>query len=292
MATPTTTPSYEEIIKKIQFEEIVKQIQDLPTLPVIVMEILDSIDKEDVDISVLAKKVSYDQALTAKTLRFANSSFYGTPSKVTTIHQAISILGMQSVRNLITVAAMTGCFPQGECKGFDFKAFWRHSIATALCSELIARHLRINQEFAFTAGLLHDIGRLVLVTRFPKEYEGALNHRAANDGYLLDSEREVLGIDHVIAGHALAQHWNFSMVLQAAIVEHHNPQDIAKRSLASIIHVADAITHALDLSGLDDDLVPPISHEAWKSLGMDEKTCMRIFKQTELQFAGVSRLLA
>ncbi|MGZ3237534.1 MAG: HDOD domain-containing protein [Burkholderiaceae bacterium] len=292
MATPTTTPSYEEIVKKIQFEEIVKQIQDLPTLPVIVMEILDSIDKEDVDISVLAKKVSYDQALTAKTLRFANSSFYGTPSKVTTIHQAISILGMQSVRNLITVAAITGCFPQGECKGFDFKAFWRHSIATALCSELIARHLRINQEFAFTAGLLHDIGRLVLVTRFPKEYENALKHRAAHDGYLLDSERAALGVDHVIAGHALAQHWNFSIVLQAAIVEHHDPQETGSRSLASIVHVADAITHALDLSGLDDDLVPPISHEAWKNLGLDEKACMRIFKQTELQFAGVSRLLA
>lgn len=292
MATSPTTPSFEEIVKKIQFEEIIKQVQDLPTLPVIVMEILNSIDKEDVDISLLAKKVSYDQALTAKTLRFANSSFYGTPSKVTTIHQAISILGMQSVRNLITVAAMTGCFPQGECKGFDFKAFWRHSIATALCAELLARHLRINQEFAFTAGLLHDIGRLVLVTRFPKLYESALKHRATHDAYLLDSERAVLGIDHVVAGHALAQHWNFSVPLQSAIAQHHDPQDCGSRSLAAIVHVADAITHALDLSGLDDDLVSPISLEAWESLGLDEKACMRIFKQTESQFAGVSRLLA
>jgi putative nucleotidyltransferase with HDIG domain len=290
MAMPT--PSYQEIVKKIQFEEIVKQVQDLPTLPVIVMEILDNLDKEDVDISVLAKKVSYDQALTAKTLRFANSSFYGTSSKATTIHQAISILGMQSVRNLITVAAMTGCFPHGECKGFDFKAFWRHSIATALCAELIAKHLRINQEFAFTAGLLHDIGRLVLVTRFPKEYENALKHHTEHDGYLLDSERAVLGIDHVIAGHALAQHWNFSTTLQTAIVEHHAPQEAGNRSLAAIVHIADAITHALDLSGLDDDLVPSVSVDAWKGLGLDEKTCMRIFKQTELQFEGVSRLLA
>jgi putative nucleotidyltransferase with HDIG domain len=199
---------------------------------------------------------------------------------------------MQSVRNLITVAAMTGCFPHGECKGFDFKAFWRHSIATALCAELLAKQMRIDQEFAFTAGLLHDIGRLVLVTRFPKDYEAALKHRAAHDGYLLDSERALLGIDHVIAGHALAQHWNFSTVLQDAIVGHHDPEKAGNRSLAAVVHIADAITHALDISMIEDDLVPPISIDAWKALGMDEKTCMRIFKQTEAQFEGVSRLLA
>lgn len=292
MTTPVTPPSFEEIVKKIQFEEIVKHVQDLPTLPAIVMEILNTIDQDDVDISVLAKKVSYDQALTAKTLRFANSSFYGTQARATTIQQAISILGMQSVRNLIMVAAMTGCFPQGGCKGFDFKAFWRHSIATALSAELLARQLRIDQESAFTAGLLHDIGRLVLVTKFPAEYEYALKHRAQHDGYLLDSERAVLGIDHVIAGHALAQHWNFSSPLQSAIAGHHAPEESGNRSLAAVVHIADAITHALDLSGLDDDLVPPISPDAWKGLGIDEKNCMRIFKQTEEQFEGVSRLLA
>jgi putative nucleotidyltransferase with HDIG domain len=292
MTTPITSPSFEDIIKKIQFEEVVKQVQDLPTLPAIVMEILNSIDAEDLDISVLAKKVSFDQALTAKTLRFANSSFYGTPSKVTTIHQAINVLGVQSVRNLITVAAMTGCFPQSQCEGFDFKAFWRHSIATALCAELLARQLHVNQEFAFTAGLLHDIGRLVLVTRFPLDYQKALQHRKQHDGYLLDSERAILGVDHVMAGHALAQHWNFSDILLRAIIGHHDSQETSSRSLASIIHVADAITHALDLSQIEEDLVPPLSMDAWKSLGMDEKTCMRIFKQTELKFAGVSRLLA
>lgn len=292
MTTAGSAPSFDEIIKKIQFDEIVKQLQDLPTLPVIVMELLNSIDEEDADISVLAKKVSSDQALTAKTLRFANSSFYGTPSKVTTIQQAISLLGVQSMRNLITVAAMSGCFPRSQCAGFDFKAFWRHSIATALCAELIAKQLRINQEYAFTAGLLHDIGRLVIVTRFPKEYEAVLAYRAKHDSYLLEAERAVLGVDHVMAGHALARHWNFSEVLQAAIAGHHAPDAPEGPSLAAIIQVADAITHALDLSGVEDDLVPPLSLQAWKSLGMDEKTCMQVLRQTMLQFAGASLLLA
>lgn len=292
MTTPTTSPSFDEIIKKIQFSEIVKQVQDLPTLPVIVMELLNSIDEEDADIRVLAKKVSYDQALTAKTLRFANSSFYGTPSKVTTIEQAISLLGVQSMRNLITVAAMTGCFPASQCAGFDFKAFWRHSISTALCAELLAKQLRIHQEYAFTAGLLHDIGRLVLVTRFPKEYEVVLAHRAAQDCYMQEAELAVLGVDHVIAGHALAQHWNFSEVLQSAIAGHHNPDTQEEKSLAAIVHIADAMTHALDFSGIADDLVPPVSMTAWKNLGMDEKTCMLLLERTVEKFAGASLILA
>ena len=107
MTTPQTGtfPSYDQIVRKIHVDEMVKQVQDLPSLPAIVMELLNSIDEEDLDISVLADKVALDQSLTAKTLRFANSSLYGTSAKVTTIQQAITVLGVQSVRNLITAAA-------------------------------------------------------------------------------------------------------------------------------------------------------------------------------------------
>lgn len=170
------------------------------------MELLDSIDRDDVDITILAKKVSHDQALTAKTLHFANSSFYGTQFKVTTIQQAITPLGVQNLRNLIAAAAVTGCFPESRCPGFDHKAYWRHCVGTAVCAKVLARHLHVNQDYAYTAGLLHHIGRLVLVTRFTQAYECVLAYRALHDCYLLVAERALLGIDHVVAGHVLAQH--------------------------------------------------------------------------------------
>lgn len=286
-----TIPSYEQIVQKIHFDEIVKQVQDLPTLPAVVMELLNSIDQDDVDITVLAKKVSHDQALTAKTLRFANSSFYGTQSKVTTIQQAITLLGVQSLRNLITAAAVTGCFPENSCAGFDHKAFWRHCMGTAVCAKVLARHLHVNQDYAYTAGLLHDIGRLVLVTRFTRAYECVLAYRANHDCYLLDAERAVLGVDHVIAGHALAQYWNFSETMQNAIAAHHDPDEMGGGSLASIIHVADAIVHALDFAGIDDDLVPPVSEIAWAGLGLDEATYLRVFREAQLEFDEISGLL-
>ena len=275
----------------LSYDDVVRTLDDLPSLPAVVMELLNSIDQDDVDISVLAKKVSHDQALTAKTLRLANSSLYGLQVKVTTIQQAITYLGFQTTRNLITAAAVTGCFAEGHCPGFDHKAFWRHSIATAACAKVLARQMRFNQDYAFTAGLLHDIGRLVLVSCFPDQYAEAIAYRNDNDVLMLDAEHAVLGIDHVDAGLALAEHWNFSDTMRLAIGGHHDPEAPGAGFLAAIIHVADAIVHALDLAQVQDDLVPPLSTVAWTALGLDEEIYLQLFRETELQFEEISMVL-
>lgn len=275
----------------LTYDDVVRNLGDLPSLPAVVMELLDSIDSDNVDISVLAKKVSNDQALTAKTLRLANSSLYGLQVKVTTIQQAITYLGFQTTRNLITAAAVTGCFPEGRCEGFDDKAFWRHSIATAACAKVLARHMRFNQDYAFTAGLLHDIGRLVLVTCFPQHYQRVIAWRSAYDCYLLEAERTVLGIDHTVSGTALAVRWNFSDTMRLAIAGHHEPEVPGAGFLASIIHIADAIVHALDLAQSSDDLVPPVSEVAWRALGLDEEAYMTVFRETERHYEQITQAL-
>lgn len=277
--------------KQLDLADIVRNLEDLPSLPAVVMELLTSIDQEDVDISVLAKKVSHDTALTAKTLRLANSSLYGLQVKVTTIQQAITFLGFQTTRNLITAAAVTGCFAEGQCTGFDDKAFWRHSIASAACCKVIARRLRFNQDYAFTAGLLHDIGRLVLVSMFAKDYEAVMAYRSLHDTTVLDAERELMGVDHVQAGMALAEHWNFSDTMKLAIGHHHDPDEPGAGLLASIVHVADAIVHALDIAGEEDDLAPTVSPAAWTALGLNEEAFLHVFRETELQFEEITLIL-
>jgi putative nucleotidyltransferase with HDIG domain len=275
----------------ITLDDLVRNLEDLPSLPAVVMELLSSIDQEDVDISVLAKKVSHDAALTAKTLRLANSSLYGLQVKVTTIQQAITFLGFQTTRNLITAAAVTGCFAEGQCPGFDHKAFWRHSIAAAACCKVIARRLRFNQDYAFTAGLLHDIGRLVLVSTYPQQYAAAMAYRSAHDSYVLDAERAVLGVDHVQAGMALAEHWNFSETMKLALAHHHDPDAPGAGLLASIVHVANAIVHALDVAREEDELAPAVSSAAWTALGLNEEALLQVFRETELQFEEITLVL-
>jgi putative nucleotidyltransferase with HDIG domain len=272
-------------------EQLVQGIQDLPSLPAVVMDLLSNLEQEQVDISVLAKKVSYDQALTAKTLRLANSSSFGLQVKVTTIQQAITFLGFQTTRNLITAAAVTGCFPAGRCPGFNDKAFWRHASASAACARALARRMRFNQDVAFTAGLLHDIGRLVLVTAHPEAYTAVLAWRAQHGCSLEQAERAVLGVDHVDAGVALATHWNFSGTMRQAIACHHAPEMAGAGFLAAIVHVANAIVHALDLAGDEDEVVPQVSSVAWDAMGLNEEAYLHLFRETELQFEEMSAIL-
>lgn len=287
-----TIPPLDGAHSAIHLDDVVRQIDHLPTLPEVVMDVLQTVDQEDLDISLLARKVSHDQALTAKAIQVANSPAYGThQGKVSTIQQAISFLGVKMVRNIVAAAAMSGSFPESHCKGFEFRSYWLHSLGTAVCARTLARHLHLNQDVAFISGLLHDIGRLVLVTCFPQQYEQTLAYRAINDCHLLDAERTMLGIDHTMVGAALATRWHFSDVIRHAIAGHHQPDSMGGGSVASLMNVADAMAHALDLVGIEDDMVPPVSLVAWHGVGLDADAYMLVFRQAELEFEQISRVL-
>ena len=263
--------------------DVARNIRDLPALPTIVLELLSSFEEPDVDIGRLAETISHDQALAARTLRVANSSAYGLATKVKTISQAIMVLGFDTVRSLVAAGAIVQVFP-GDGAQRGLAPFWRHSMATAVCSRNVARRTRINPEQAFLAGLLHDIGRLVLATRFPRQYAAALAWRDTNDCWQVDAEEQVLGLNHQQVGLMLAQAWQFPPLIQRAIGYHHAPAVDDLGELASIVHVANAIVHALDMGGDGDTLVPALSGEAWASLRLEGDMLRAIFRDTESQY--------
>ncbi|NHZ61615.1 HDOD domain-containing protein [Massilia genomosp. 1] len=272
-------------------DDVVKRIRDLPSLSAVVVELLSSMDQEDIDVHVLGGKIALDQSLTAKTLRLANSSFYGMSSKVTTIHQAIAVLGFHSIRTLVTACAVTGSFPPNAAGGLNFQAFWRHSVATAVCAKLLAVHLKLNPDTAFTAGLLHDIGTLVLATRFPAEYAAMLAYRNEHDCYIIDAERAVIGIDHAAAGAALAAYWKFPADMQEAVAKHHQVDAGGKPTLALLVRAANIVATALDLTGEENDLAPPMSQALWVSLALSEADCAKLFRDTESTFVDMCKIL-
>jgi putative nucleotidyltransferase with HDIG domain len=265
-------------------------VRDLPSLPSVVIQLIGTFGQEDVALAELATQISKDQALAAKTLRLANSSFYGLQSRVKTIEQAITVLGFDSVRAIVTAAGVVGQFG-GASGPLDFAAFWRHAVGTALCAKSVARLAGRSQEYAFVSGLLHDIGRLVLVTRFPDEYAAVLALQRQDDCELLRAERSVLGLDHAVVGRALAQHWKFPDLIQRAIGNHHAPMRDDLGDIPSVVHVANVIVHALDLDGDPDELVPPLAQDAWDSLGLDAAGLRRVFDETEAEFENACQIL-
>ena len=276
---------------KIPLEEIVKQIRDLPTLPAVAQEMLNDLDNDECSLDTITEKIAMDQSIAAKVLRLANSSHYGNNSKVVTLQQATAMLGVKSIKNVIRMSILSKSFPASRCPEFDFRGFWRHSIATAICGELISRALHMKHDFAFTAGLLHDIGRLVLVNCYPQQYSEVYRYQLRTDCALIEAERAVLHLDHVDAGVALANQWHFSEAVCDAIRGHHNPELEGINPLASVIHVANAIVHALDLGKQENEQLPLLSNVAWDTLALSETEYLAIFRETEMRFEALDQIV-
>lgn len=272
----------------IALDDVLRRTHNLPSLPTVVLELLASMDQEDVNIDTLTSKIGQDQALTAKTLRLANSSFYGMAKQVSTIHEAIAILGFRTVRSLAATAALIGTFAGRTPTSFNVAPFWRHSIAAAVCARELATHLDLNPEQAYIAGLLHDIGRLVLVTQFQPNYEATMAHRSQYDRGLLDAEQAVLGIDHAAVGLGLTRHWKFPDAVTQAIGAHHGSTSLDLQPLSLVVMASEVIAHALDLSMDDDDAVPPVPTDLWQQLGLDQQVLLKVLASTEKQFEGES----
>jgi putative nucleotidyltransferase with HDIG domain len=272
-------------------DDVIKHVRNLPSLPAVITDLLVTMDQQDVDLGSLVKKITLDQALTAKALRLANSSFYGMPSQVTTIGQAMSILGFRSIRTLLTACSVTNAFARDAGSGFDFESFWRHSVGAAVCAQKLAKRVRINPDTAFTAALLHDIGVLVMATGFSDQYGDVRAYQRNHDCDAITAEQAVLGVDHTVVGSALTAHWKFPLEMQQAVAGHHSATQSKEAPLTLVLHAANAMAHGLDLSGVEDDLAPPLSQEVWDALALSDAQCVALFTEVEAAFEEMCQVL-
>lgn len=264
-------------------DKLRRRVAALPSLPQAVREAMAVLNDEGASVTAVAERIERDQALTARTLRAANTAFYGAPGRVATIRTAIGVLGLRTVAALLTTASVSTQFSDsGQCPDFRFKEFWRHALTAALTARGLAQRTGLDGDVAFTAGLLHDIGALVLATQFPGETGTALRFAREHDLWALPVERSVLGVDHCKAGEALARHWHFPEAVVQALAAHHEPPAgcADKPTLAELVNVADALAHGIQPDGGPDDVVPPVSVATWTRVGISTRTCLTILQAT------------
>jgi putative nucleotidyltransferase with HDIG domain len=267
-------------------------LRELPALPQVVVNLQAALARDDVSLDYVADTVSHDQALAAKALRIANCSFYGVPSRVVSIRQAIGILGLRSVSTLLVAAAVSDRFPRIVCEGFDLRRYWRHSVAVALCARQIARHSRIEPDTAFTAGLLHDLGRLAIASQSARDLERAYKYRTETDCQMLEAERRELATDHAEIGADVSQRWNFGAEVIDVLRRHHQPPASTSVTVIDVVHVADNVAHALDLAHDPAEMVPPLDSAAWNRVGLTQAQCLAVFENTEAELDGLCEALA
>jgi putative nucleotidyltransferase with HDIG domain len=270
-------------------ETLRQRVRELPAMPEAVRRVQATLQDEDARADDCAEHIARDQALAAKTLRLANSAFYGVPGRVGTIQDAVQVLGLRTLSTLLQAAALTGGFGRSASKAFQAGEFWRNSIGTAICARALASELRLDPNVAFTAGLLHDIGRLALATHFPEQFNAALALQLRDKLPPMQAERQVMGADHAQVGALVAAHWNYPADIAQAIAQHHGPEPRKAPGITviDVVHVADAIAHAVAASPAKDDKLPPLAPPAWELLGLGGEQYLGVVAQTR---SGVESL--
>ena len=224
-------------------EELLKQLMncpELPTLPGVALQILQLARDPDADIHTMADLISTDSALSGKILKTVNSSFYGLSKTVSTISQALVILGLQSVRTLALGFSLISSISKAGQKGFDPMIYWRRSIYSAVAARTLGQRIKLVQtEEAFLAALLQDIGMLAMHQAIGETYD-QLHAQAPRHEELQPIEDTRLQLNHAQVGQAMGERWSLSPVLYTPVACHHDPTQAPEdlRKLANVVHVA------------------------------------------------------
>ena len=257
-----------------RIKRIAQNVLSLPALPTIIAKMIELIDNPRTSASQLTKLISTDQVLTAKILKLANSAFYGFPRRIGTVNLAIVVLGFDTIKDLGLSVSIIDRFKQRDTNSsFDMSRFWEHSIACGVIAKLLARNVRIRiTGEMFVAGLLHDIGKLVLSQYFSKEFEEISDRILQYGESFHQAEHKVLGTGHAVIGSWLAEKWNLPAQLVETIAFHHDPENAPAHSqIAAVIQFADYLCKWRGIGYSGDSVIPQICESTVQLLNVRMK---------------------
>lgn len=251
----------------------ISRSENLPVLSQSASAVLKLVDNHDVGPREIESAIAKDPAITAKILKAANSAYYGGV-KVPTVGRAVQFLGMNSVRSLVVgIAFQQMTSGKGETPGFNKLEFWKHSLAVATASRILGR-IRVpdKAEELYCAGVMHDVGMLVLDRFMPMEFQTALVSSQRTKRPLYEAERQTYGFDHAEVGALLAEHWHLTPIMHCAIQYHHNPmRDENCFETTKIVAAADAIAHKCGFKNSVDGSVHDLENDLCGITGLSEE---------------------
>ncbi|TXT46347.1 MAG: signal transduction protein [Limisphaerales bacterium] len=256
-------------------DELIAQVPSLPAPSPSVTRLLALQSQPEADIEEMVQVVERDGVLSAKLLGLCNSAHYGLAEQVGSVKQAVFYLGMGEVHRLV----MSVCFGPTLTRslvGFAIaeQELWTHSLLTALLTDSVLRHavnVDADPALAYTAGLVHDIGKIVLNHTLTEPVQAAIRKLVEQDGCSrIQAERHVLDTDHAELGARLLARWNLPARIVEAVAEHHAPKPLPRASLSAVVHLANCLAHGLGSAPGWDGCAVPVNGEAVATLGFDD----------------------
>lgn len=263
-----------------QLQQRVVEMACLPTLPSIVRSIGNIADDNKTTAEDIARLVSADQVLSAKLLRLVNSPVYGFPGRISNITHAVVLLGFNAVKGLVMATAVF------DIVGRPGKTLWEHSLGCAVICRRLAQAIgHPDPEETMVAGLLHDLGKVVLAYVAPEDYSRTIQTAKERNLYIGAAEEEVLGITHTRVAGWLAVEWHFPQRLTEPLLHHHNPA-MAKDfpDATAIVHVADILARGMGFGEPGDDTLPPFSSAAYRTLKLTRERLDDALSKAEVDF--------
>jgi putative nucleotidyltransferase with HDIG domain len=272
----------------ITAENLDQELDKIPLLPATTNDTLNALQSDDINFTLVEHYLSCDPSLAARVLRIANSPFYGLSGKIDNLRDACVVLGVHTTRTIVLAAAVSEHLKSTESTHLDLIALWRHAIGTGVAAKTLAIEIRINPEMAFTAGLLHDIGKVILDIYFPTEYTDVITYRDREHCQLNDAENAVLGIDHTLVGAKVARRWSLPATIAEAIENHHCINVETTSKAANLIQVAVIVSRHLKFGNPGDSITPPFDMAVLQRLGLDIPTIEQHYSEIENQYHQVA----
>lgn len=279
----------------ISLEEFTQDIDNLVSLPGIGIRVNQMVDDPACSAADIGQVISQDPALSARLLRIANSPAYGFSTQITTISRAVSIIGTQHIRDLVLATSTISAFEGIPNALVSMEDFWSHSLYCGAAARLLAEQCDMKHtETVFLAGLLHDIGQLVIFRKQPQAAKQALllSIEGQDEFALHKAEQEIFGFDHAQVGAALLRHWHFPALLIECVAFHHAPEQARQYPMeVALIHLANSIATLAEIDSVSEGDAVRIEPAAWRVAGLSAEIIEPTVRATQTQFAAMRNLL-
>ena len=265
--------------------DLLHGMEKLSSVPLVYTRLNEAINSPRSSVGYMSTIISQDPGLSARLLHIVNSAFFGFPRKIDTISRAVIVVGTQQLRDLALATSVIKSFKRIPEKFVTIESFWKHSVACGTAARTIASLVgEQNVEQFFVAGILHDIGRLIILEKAPEKAEEIFQCASASDQMLFEAERQVLGYDHAAVGSSLIQNWKLPLSLEQIIGYHHAPELATRYGVETmIVHLADAIVHAMRIGSSGEQSVPAVNEDAWDALGLSLDVLPRLMDMIDRQ---------
>ncbi|MFO8085843.1 MAG: HDOD domain-containing protein [Desulfobacterales bacterium] len=279
--------------KKVNVDHLIEKTLRLETIPDIYYKIIAAINNPEASLDDISQIVSKDITLSAKVLQLVNSSFYSLRQKVDTVTWALALIGTNQLMNIVSGVSAVSLFKNIPSQIVNMASFWEHSIACGTTARLLAGlfNRRTDVERFFVAGLLHDIGRLILVQNLPAPCLDLFKQARKEEIFLFVAETDKFGMDHAHIGAKLALHWNLPETLADMIQDHHLPGKEKVFSETSIINLADIIVNALEIGTSGEFFVPVIEPRVCDELNLNKDILQPVVNQLESQLEDLFQII-